>query len=516
MSTFILVHKQFLHCVFALFDDLLNAQTSLCFGTYSLFAHMSCSCWLVWRPSLGSFFVPAGLVVFVTWIYFLCIAFHLRHREVKERTGATTLSSPVTESQPALPGSTTLLSADSAVEPLNPNVSLEDQYSLKIQYLVLVATHFLFLIIWFCGAMAVWLTGYPSLLFSCLYGIAAIVFGVFLVFHHCFRRRDIQASWCSCCRGHVHSHRASTYTHTCTIGSGMQTSEQGSQLFINCHPSGDSHNSSSCQASSTPSRISSVGSGPCKLTNLLQATQDNANGTSHAATGNNTSTSTENVTKLSNNILPIVNSTALVHPQRKKVGSRTKQGSNQYHHRGEGRGHYRLKTLRTASGGGSLGALGSIGLEHTTALHAIYKLATSEKGSIHHSLSENQASPLTGGRCSGESAATSPSEGSDAGSSGSRKPFPLLPSMVNRAGMHGAQRRCASRDNFKVLSATERETKRCSYPSNSVNTTVPGAATRNHILKNSALQLEQDISSSDQSQNSVGMKSGLWKSETTV
>uniref|UniRef100_A0A4W6G7X6 Adhesion G protein-coupled receptor A2 n=1 Tax=Lates calcarifer TaxID=8187 RepID=A0A4W6G7X6_LATCA len=450
-------------------------------------------CWLVWRPSLGSFFVPAGLVVLVTWIYFLCTVFRLRHHVTKECTG-TTLSSPVTESQPALAGSTSLLSTDSAVGPINPIVAPEDQYSLKTQFLVLVATHFLFVVLWCCGAMAMWLTGHTSLLFSCLYGMAATILGAFLVVHHCFRRLDVQASWLACCPGYRRSHPISTYTHTCTTGSGVQTSEQGSQLFINCHPPGDSHNSSSARSSSTPSGISSVGPGPCKLTNLLQVAQDNPNNASRAPTGNNTSTSTDNITKPTNNILPTINSAAPVHPQRRKVSSRTKQGSSQYHHRGEGRGHYRLKALRTAAGGGSLGALGPTGLD----------------------LSENQASPLTNGKRVGESVATSPSEGSDGGSSGSRKPFPLLPSMASRAAMHGAQRRCASRDNLKLAAAAERDTKRCSYPLNSVTTTVPGAAAPNGTLKNSVLELEQDMSGTDQSQSSVGMKSGLWKSETTV
>eukprot|EP00064_Thunnus_orientalis_P007562 superscaffoldBa00000849_g7584 len=473
------------------------------------------SCWLVWRPSLGSFFVPAGLVVLVTWIYFLCTVFRLRHRVAKECTG-TTLSSPVTESQPALAGSTSLLSTDSVVGPINPVVALEDQYSLKTQFLVLVATHFLFVVLWCCGAMAMWLTGHTSLLFSCLYGMAATVLGVFLVVHHCFRRLDVQASWLACCPGYRRSHPMSTYTHTCTTVSGVQTSEQGSQLFINCHPPGDSHNSSSARSSSTPSGISSVGPGPCKLTNLLQVAQDNPNNTSRAPAGNNTSTSTDNITKPTNNILPTINSAAPVHPQRRKVSSRTKQGSSQYHHRGEGRGHYRLKALRTAGGGGSLGALGPTGLEHLSSSHTVYKQATSENGSIHHSLSESQASPLTNGKRVGESVATSPSEGSDGGSSGSRKPFPLLPSMASRAAMHGAQRRCASRDNLKLAAAAEREAKRCSYPLNSVTTTTPGAAAPNGTLKNSVLELEQDMSGTDQSQSSVGMKSSLWKSETTV
>ncbi|XP_034451519.1 adhesion G protein-coupled receptor A2 [Hippoglossus hippoglossus] len=475
-------------------------------------------CWLVWRPSLGSFFVPAGLVVLVTWIYFLFTVFRLRHRVAKECTG-TTLSSPVTESQPALAGSTSLLSTDSVVGPINTAVAPEDQYSLKTQFLVLVATHFLFVALWCAGAMAMWLTEHTSLLFSCLYGMAATILGLFLVVHHCFRRMDVQASWLACCPGYRRSHPMSTYTHTCTTGSGVQTSEQGSQLFINCHPPADSHNSSSARSSSTPSGISSVGPGPCKLTNLLQVAQESPNNQSVTRTpaSNNTSTSTDNTTKPTNNTLPSNNAAAPVHPQRRKVSSRTKQGSSQYHHRSEGRGHYRLKALRTAAGGGSLGALGPTGLEHLSSSHGVNKQATSENGSIHHSLSENQASPLTNGKRVGETLATSPSEGSDGGSSGSRKPFPLLPSMASRVAMQGAQRRCASRDNLKLAAAAERETKRCSYPLNSATTTVPGAAAPNGTLKNSGvLELEQDMSGTDQSQSSVGMKSSLWKSETTV
>ncbi|CAL8342704.1 unnamed protein product [Lota lota] len=476
-------------------------------------------CWLVWRPSLGAFFVPAGLVVLVTWIYFLCTVFRLRHRVAKECTG-TPLSSPVAESQPALSGSTSLLSTDSAAAQTSPVVAPEDQYSLKAQFSVLVVTHFLFMALWFCGAMAMWLTGHSSLLFSCLYGIAATTLGAFLVVHHCFRRLDVQASWLACCPGHRRTQVMSTYTQACTAVNGVQTSDQGSQLFISCHPPGDSHNSSSARSSSTPSGISSLGPGPCKLTNLLQVAQENPNHAPRAPMGPHPGASTDNVTKPSNNHLPIMASVAPVHPQRRKVSSRTKQGSSHYHHRGEGRGHYRLKALR-AGGGGSLGALGPTGLENLNSSHAVHKHATSENGSIHHSLSENQAGLLANGRPVGEPLATSPSEGSDGGSSGSRKPFPLPPCGASRAAPHGAQRRCASRDNLKMAAAAtaERETKRCSYPLNSVCIAVPGpAAAPNGTLKNSGVleQPEKDTSGTDQSQSSVGMKSGLWKSETTV
>uniref|UniRef100_A0A8C7V2R4 Adhesion G protein-coupled receptor A2 n=1 Tax=Oncorhynchus mykiss TaxID=8022 RepID=A0A8C7V2R4_ONCMY len=441
-------------------------------------------CWLVWQPSLGAFFVPAGLALLVTWIYFLCTVFRLRQWVAKECPGSS-LSSPLPESQPALGGSISLLSTDSVVGTMHAALTPEDQYSLKVQFLVLVATHFLFLALWGCGAMAMWLTGHSSLLFSSLYGVAATVSGVFLVVHHCFRRLDVQASWLGCCPGYRLSQPMPVYTHTCTTVSGMQTtSEQGSQIFVGCHPPEDPQNSSSARSSSIPSGISSVGPGPCKLTNLLQVAQDNTNNATHAPAGTNTSTSTDNNNKQANNL---------------KVSGRTKQGISQYHHRGEGRGHYRLKALRAGGGGGSMGALGPTGIEQHNAAHPAHKQATSENGSLHHSHSESHASP--------------PSEGSDGGSSGSRKPFPLLPSVASRVAMQG-NRRSASRDNLKLAAAAEREAKRSSYPLNNITTTVPGVAP-NGTLKSSVIELELDTSGTDHSQSSVGMKS-MWKSETTV
>lgn len=162
-----------------------------------------------------------------------------------------------------------------------------------------------------------------------------------------------------------------------------------------------------------------------------------------------------------------------------------------------------------------MGALGPTGIEQHNTAHPSHKQATSENGSLHHSHSESHASPLTNGngRRMGETVATSPSEGSDGGSSGSRKPFPLLPSVASRVAMQG-NRRSASRDNLKLAAAAEREAKRCSYPLNSITTTVPGVAP-NGTLKSSLIELELDTSGTDHSQSSVGMKS-MWKSETTV
>ncbi|XP_030622156.1 adhesion G protein-coupled receptor A2 [Chanos chanos] len=490
-------------------------------------------CWLVWRPSLGAFFVPAGLVILVTWIYFLCTIVRLRERtsqRSKEPPCPSATLSPSPESQPALSGSTSLLSTDSVVGTMHAGMPVEDQYSLKVQFLVLVSTHILFLAMWIFGAMAVWQSGRQSLLFSCLYGVVAKTLGVFLVVHHCLRRLDVQASWLGCCPRYRRSQPMPAYTHPCTATAGVQSSsERGSQLFIGCHPPAEGNNYSSARSSSTPSGTSSIGPGPCKLTNLLQVAQDNANNATRAPAGTNTntSTSTENTTnpKPTNNLLSAHSGSAPAQQgQRRKASSRTKSGSTQHHHRGEGRGHYRLKALRGGGGGGSVGALGPPGLEQINSHHLSHKHASSENGSLRNSQSESHTGPLTNGRHGGEPLATSLSEGSDGGSSGSRKPFPLLPSVASRVAMQqSTQRRSASRDNLKLAaSSTETDTKRCSFPLNtaagtatgSASTTATATAAPNGTIKSSVIEL--DTSGTDHSQGSVGMRSGVWKSETTV
>lgn len=394
-------------------------------------------------------------------------------------------------------------------------MALEDQYSLKVQFLALMATHVLYVALWSCGALAMWQTGYKSLLCSCLYGVAATTLGVFLLVHHCLRRLDVQAAWLGCCPAYRRSQPMPAYVHPCSTVAGAQTgpSERGSQVFVGCLPPGDPQNSSSARSSSIPSGVSSVGPGPCKLTNLLQVAQENGTNAIRGPASTNTSTSTDNTAKqANNNLLAAPGTTVPAQPQRRKAG-RTKLGHAQYHHRGEGRGHFRLRALRGAGGGGSAGALGPLGLEQLNHSQPGYRHASSENGSLHHSHSESQTAPLANGRRVGEAAVTSPSEGSDGGSSSSRKPFPLLPSAASRAATQGAQKRSASRDNLKLAAAAEREAKRSSFPLNSGPVISPAAAP-NGTLKSSVLEL--DMSGTDQSQGSVGMKGGIWKSETTV
>lgn len=458
-------------------------------------------------------------MIVVTWIYFLCTIARLRcgkSQRVKDPPCSSSSIPALPEVQPVLSGSTSLLSTDSVVGPLNPGIP-EDQYSLKVQFLVLVATQFVFLFLWCCGAMAMWNIDKERKLFSCLYGGIAAGLGIFLVLHHCFKRLDVQAAWLGCCRGY-HSQPIQVYNHNCTSTVGVQsTPERGSQLF-GCSPPVEQSNYSSSRSSSSPSGTGSVGTGPCKLTNLLQVTQDNANNASCALAGanTNTSTSTENTTnKSANNLLPSFSTTFPTQQhQRKKISAGRTKASGQYHHRGEGRAHYRLKALR--AGVGSVGALGPPGSDQVN-IHHPHRYASSENGSLRNGHTDVQNGLLTNGRHRPEGPVTSPSEGSDGGSSGSRKPFTLLPSIASRvATQQNGQRHSASRDNLKPNTAPDRDFKRGSFP---IITGIVGGmgvsnTSQNGMLKGSVIKL--DSSGSDQSRGSVGMRPGVWKSETTV
>uniref|UniRef100_A0A8C4RCN3 Adhesion G protein-coupled receptor A2 n=1 Tax=Erpetoichthys calabaricus TaxID=27687 RepID=A0A8C4RCN3_ERPCA len=455
-------------------------------------------CWLVWRPSLGAFYVPAGSAVLVSWIYFLCTVFCLRsHHQPKGPTTIATSSSlsPLPETLPAHGGSASLPSTDSVVGMMHGGMTIEDQYSVKMRLLALVSTHVLFALLWTFAALSVLRVGDGDLIFSCLYGVTAVTLGIFLVVHHCIRRLDVQIAWLACCPAYRQSLPMPAYMHPCAPGD----TERESQIFIGCLPP-DVAATASVKSSSSPSGSSNLSNpGPCKLTNLLQVAQENG-------------TNTNNVT---------LSTTTAPQPQRRayKAGSRTKQSQSapgQYHHKA----HHRLKTLRSA--GGSAMALGPAGLERLTPPQK--KSISSESASLHNSHSESQASPLPNGKRKGlsETTATSPSEGSDGGSSGRRKPYPLvlLPSVATRAAAlcQVAQKRSASRDNIKLAATAEREAKRSSYPLNTtIAINVPSGTSQNGTLKGSGYELDLNSTDDPPGIGETGvMKGGVWKSETTV
>lgn len=229
--------------------------------------------------------------------------------------------------------------------------------------------------------------------------------------------------------------------------------EDGSQVFISCDPEA-AHSAAS--SSSSPSSASSAG-GRCKLTNL-QVAQSQADARPAAcpepdATDGRFAGSGRHSSNLHG---------------RRSHPRRTKQCRDGKHHR--------LKMLRGPSS------------EHPS----------SESGSLHNSPSESypsgRNSPGSGGRPGprvpqdGE-LAPSPSEGSDGGRRG--------------PDVGEARRRSASRDSLRQASAGEKEAKRRSCPLN--------VGSHNGGLKGSKYDIS--LASAD---SVAGMKTALWKSETTV
>ncbi|NXT18593.1 AGRA2 protein, partial [Syrrhaptes paradoxus] len=400
-------------------------------------------CWLVWRPSLGAFYVPVAFILLVTWIYFLCAGLSLQCRPSRRKDVPEALEPP----PPRLGGASDLLTDSGSISvTLNsgpPCPEADGVHSLRVQFWALVATHALYVALWTFGAMAVSQRWYLNVVFSCLYGVTAVALGLFIFIHHCVRRRDVLSSWFSCCPSYRNALPMQAYVHPGLVP------EDGSQVFIGCDPEAARSGASS---SSSPSSAGSPG-GRCKLTNLQVAqSQADARPEPDSADGKPGSTGRH---------------TSNLHGRRNHRG-RTKQCRDGKHHR--------LKMLRGPSS------------EHPS----------SESGSLHNSHSESYhsggTSPGSGGRAGprppqdGETA-PSHSEGSD----GSRR----APDFAE------ARRRSASRDNLRQSGAAEREAKRRSYPLN--------MGSHNGGLKGSKYDIH--LGSAD---SAAGMKTGLWKSETTV
>uniref|UniRef100_A0A2I3TQ38 Adhesion G protein-coupled receptor A2 n=1 Tax=Pan troglodytes TaxID=9598 RepID=A0A2I3TQ38_PANTR len=422
-------------------------------------------CWLVWRPSLGAFYIPVALILLITWIYFLCAGLRLRGplaqnpkagnsraslEAGEELRGSTRLRG----SGPLLSDSGSLLATGSArVGTPGPPEDGDSLYSPGVQLGALVTTHFLYLAMWACGALAVSQRWLPRVVCSCLYGVAASALGLFVFTHHCARRRDVRASWRACCPP------ASPSAPHAPPRALPAAAEDGSPVFGEGPPS----------LKSSPSGSSGhpLALGPCKLTNL-QLAQSQVCEAGAAAGGEGEPEPAGTRGNLAHR-----------HPNNVHHGRRAHKSRAKGHRAGEACGKNRLKALR----GGAAGAP---------------ELLSSESGSLHNSptdsyLGSSRNSPGAGLQLEGEPMLT-PSEGSDTSAA------PL--SEAGRAG----QRRSASRDSLKGGGALEKESHRRSYPLN--------AASLNGAPKGGKYD---DVTVMGAEVASGGcMKTGLWKSETTV
>ncbi|NXN97770.1 AGRA2 protein, partial [Rhinopomastus cyanomelas] len=391
-------------------------------------------CWLVWRPSLGAFYVPVAFILLITWIYFLCAGLSLQCRPSRRKDGPESLELP----PPRLAGASDLLTDSGSISvtlsPGPPCPDMDGVHSLQAQFWALVATHALYVALWTFGALAVSQRWYLNVVFSCLYGITAVVLGLFIFIHHCVRRRDVLSSWFSCCPSYRNALPMAAY------GRPALAPDDGSQVFIGCDAEAAQSGASS---SSSPSSAGSAG-GRCKLTNLQVAQSQ---------------TDTRPEPEPPDGRTPVGGRPASNLHGRRGHRGRTKLGRDGKHHR--------LKVPRGPSS----------------------EQPSSESGSLHNSHSESYQSGRNspGPRPAQDTeAAPSPSEGSDGGR--------RVPDCAQ------ARRRSASRDSLRQAATAEQEAKRRSYPLN--------VGSHNGGLRGSKFDI--DLASAD------GMRTGLWKSETTV
>lgn len=206
---------------------------------------MCFSCFLAWEPSLGAFYAPMGLLIILNLIFFMRIScvvhtqaattlndsdeteeVHTNEIELVPNQADTNLdvqsvthdmdnSNRRSRNVSANGGSGVRRSGVGAssragVEEEDEDddnrstISLPDAERRPITQLrALVATLFLYIVMWVCGALAIArpfhaIIPYQELIFSYLYGLVSAIFGIFMLTYFCFTRNDSCNSWKRC------------------------------------------------------------------------------------------------------------------------------------------------------------------------------------------------------------------------------------------------------------------------------------------------------------------------------
>ncbi|XP_048826754.1 adhesion G protein-coupled receptor A3 [Brienomyrus brachyistius] len=223
-------------------------------------------CWMAWEPSLGAFYGPVGFMALVDCLYFLSILIQLRRHPERRYE----LKEPSEEQQRLAGGAErdyedreggspapALFSASVSHGDLSavPPAALENEQTFPAQLLGAALTLALFAALWGSAALAVSQERPLDLLFSCLFAVAALSLGAFLVAHHCVTREDVRLCWVAAC-----CHRRRDYTAQVDT----PPSANGNGEVPKCP---NSSAESSCTNKSGPS-LKNPSSQGCKLTNL--------------------------------------------------------------------------------------------------------------------------------------------------------------------------------------------------------------------------------------------------------
>lgn len=176
-------------------------------------------CWMAWEPSIGAFYGPVGFIIFVDCMYFLSILLQLRRHperryEFKEpieeqqhlasaniepgADGPSSQCHPLTLQLQPHEASSSIVSAPHTA----PLSALENEHTFAAQLMGAAGALGLYAALWVFGAMAVSQDHPFDLAFTCLFGVAALALGAFMVAHHCVNRQDMRRYWSqACCSG---------------------------------------------------------------------------------------------------------------------------------------------------------------------------------------------------------------------------------------------------------------------------------------------------------------------------
>ncbi|XP_054457317.1 adhesion G protein-coupled receptor A3 [Anoplopoma fimbria] len=176
-------------------------------------------CWMSWDSSIGAFYGPVGFIIFVDCMYFLSILLQLRRHperryELKEPSeeqqhlapsngeagsdGPSSHCHPLTLQLQPHEASSSVVSAPHPV----PLSALENEHTFAAQLMGAAGALGLYAALWVFGAMSVSQDHPFDLAFTCLFGVAALALGAFMVAHHCVNRQDMRRYWSqACCSG---------------------------------------------------------------------------------------------------------------------------------------------------------------------------------------------------------------------------------------------------------------------------------------------------------------------------
>lgn len=166
---------------------------------------------MAWEPSIGAFYGPVGFIIFVDCMYFLSILLQLRRHperryELKEpseeaqHTPATNVEARLDAPSSQCHLLALQLQPHEAASPSSvPLSALANEHTFSAQLLGAAGALGLYATLWVFGAMAVSQDRPFDLIFTCLFGVAALALAAFMLAHHCANRRDVRLFWSQAC-----------------------------------------------------------------------------------------------------------------------------------------------------------------------------------------------------------------------------------------------------------------------------------------------------------------------------